>query len=273
MELKNIFKMTKADRYTQDGRDQIAKLQETEDVTYKTGDISQKTGLQKQPDGSWAPPKKGANKSAGNKPDAKELQRKLWNAGYKFNVEPSQGLGWESKGNYSIGSVTSPEGKKMSMEEAAAELEAKSKPAAESKPASYKEGSVIENAKDQYKVFLNKQVEYQKAYHEENSAHPKEPTERQDVLASLVKNASDQRQMFQAIDDMNRGTGGWKINKQTANKLKDLQKEQKALEAKLEECLRLVHRPGQKPRPATISLSAVRPLWLEPTVHPAARLL
>lgn len=59
MELKSIFQMTKTDRYTQDGRDQIAKLQETEDVKYKTGDISQKTGLQKQPDGSWAPPKKG----------------------------------------------------------------------------------------------------------------------------------------------------------------------------------------------------------------------
>lgn len=59
MELKNIFKMTKTDRYTQDGRDELAKLQETEDVKYKTGDISQKTGLQKQPDGSWAPPKKG----------------------------------------------------------------------------------------------------------------------------------------------------------------------------------------------------------------------
>ena len=64
MELKNIFKMTKTDRYTQDGRDELAKLQETEDVTYKTGDISQKTGLQKQPDGSWAPPKKGGKPAA-----------------------------------------------------------------------------------------------------------------------------------------------------------------------------------------------------------------
>lgn len=59
MGLKTIFQMTKTDRYTQDGRDELAKLQETEDVKYKTGDISQKTGLQKQPDGSWAPPKKG----------------------------------------------------------------------------------------------------------------------------------------------------------------------------------------------------------------------
>lgn len=57
MALKDILKMTKVDRYTQDGRDELAKLQETEDVKYKTGDISQKTGLQKQPDGSWAPPK------------------------------------------------------------------------------------------------------------------------------------------------------------------------------------------------------------------------
>ena len=65
MELKNIFKMVKANRYTQDGRDELAKLQETEDVKYKTGDISQKTGLQKQPDGSWAPPKKGGA-GAGN---------------------------------------------------------------------------------------------------------------------------------------------------------------------------------------------------------------
>lgn len=63
MELKSIFKMVKTNRYTQDGRDEIAKLQaeEVEDVKYKTGDISQKTGLQKQPDGSWAPPK-GGNK-------------------------------------------------------------------------------------------------------------------------------------------------------------------------------------------------------------------
>lgn len=71
--------MTKTDRYTQDGRDELAKLQETEDVTYKTGDISQKTGLQKQPDGSWAPPKKGgsgakkADTSSIAKPTTEEL--------------------------------------------------------------------------------------------------------------------------------------------------------------------------------------------------------
>ncbi len=66
MELKSIFQMTKTDRYTQDGRDELAKLQETEDVKYKTGDISQKTGLQKQPDGSWAPPKHGAHPKMGS---------------------------------------------------------------------------------------------------------------------------------------------------------------------------------------------------------------
>lgn len=34
----------------------------TNDTTYKVGEISRKTGLQKQPDGSWAPPKTGAKK-------------------------------------------------------------------------------------------------------------------------------------------------------------------------------------------------------------------
>ena len=83
MELKNIFKMTKTDRYTQDGRDELAKLQETEDVKYKTGDISQKTGLQKQPDGSWAPPKKGgagAKKAA----ESKKIDYQVTEKGGKF---------------------------------------------------------------------------------------------------------------------------------------------------------------------------------------------
>lgn len=36
----------------------------TNDTTYKVGEISRKTGLQKQPDGSWAPPKTGARQPA-----------------------------------------------------------------------------------------------------------------------------------------------------------------------------------------------------------------
>ena len=75
MELKNIFEMTKADKYTQDGRDELAKLRETEDVTYKTGDISQKTGLQKQPDGSWAPPKGGAKIGSGSNTNGMETNK------------------------------------------------------------------------------------------------------------------------------------------------------------------------------------------------------
>lgn len=61
MALKDLIKATKADRYTADGRDQLneALKADVEDRTYKTGEISEKTGLQKQPDGSWAPPKKG----------------------------------------------------------------------------------------------------------------------------------------------------------------------------------------------------------------------
>lgn len=58
MGIKSIFSMLKADRYTQDGRDKLA-----EDKTYQTGQISEKTGLQKQPDGSWAPPKNGNGKT------------------------------------------------------------------------------------------------------------------------------------------------------------------------------------------------------------------
>lgn len=59
MGIKSIFSMLKADRYTQDGRDKLA-----EDKTYQTGQISEKTGLQKQPDGSWKPPKGNASKSS-----------------------------------------------------------------------------------------------------------------------------------------------------------------------------------------------------------------
>lgn len=55
MELKSVFEIVKADRYSQEGCDKINAV--TEDKKYNTGDISQKTGLQKQPDGSWAPPK------------------------------------------------------------------------------------------------------------------------------------------------------------------------------------------------------------------------
>lgn len=80
MSLKNIFEMTKADRYTQDGRDEIAKL--AEDVKYKTGDISQKTGLQKQPDGSWAPPKGGAG--AKKAAESKKIDYQVTEKGGKF---------------------------------------------------------------------------------------------------------------------------------------------------------------------------------------------
>ena len=44
-------------------------------------------------------------------------------------------------------------------------------------------------------------------------------------------------------------------------------------EAKRQECFSVVQRPGQKPRPATISPSLARLLWLEPIVAPAAMLL
>lgn len=80
MALKDLLKATTYDRYTQDGRDKLNEAL-AEDVRYKTGDISQKTGLQKQPDGSWAPPKKGGNPGAKSgegtlKPSRKPDQKK-----------------------------------------------------------------------------------------------------------------------------------------------------------------------------------------------------
>lgn len=59
MELLSIFEMVKTDRYTMDGRDKIACLLQDARRTYNPGEISPTTGLEKQDDGSWAPPKNG----------------------------------------------------------------------------------------------------------------------------------------------------------------------------------------------------------------------
>lgn len=73
MALNDIFTMIKADKYTQDGREELIKAQqaETEDKTYKPGEISERTGKQKQPDGSWKFPKQAGG---GMTPE----QRKKW---------------------------------------------------------------------------------------------------------------------------------------------------------------------------------------------------
>lgn len=69
MALNDIFTMIKADKYTQDGREELIKAQqaETEDKTYKPGEISETTGKQKQPDGSWKFPKQAGGKNAKKK--------------------------------------------------------------------------------------------------------------------------------------------------------------------------------------------------------------
>lgn len=68
MSLENIFDMVKADRYTQDGRDELIKAQEAEveDRRYNIGEISEKTGLQKTAEG-WVEPKKGKRPAGGKK--------------------------------------------------------------------------------------------------------------------------------------------------------------------------------------------------------------
>lgn len=49
----------------------------TNDTTYKVGEISRKTGLQKQPDGSWAPPKTGARQPEENQETAGSAEMQL----------------------------------------------------------------------------------------------------------------------------------------------------------------------------------------------------
>lgn len=70
MALKDLFKMTKADRYTADGCEELNKAREaaTEDArrTYKNGEISENTGLMKTPNG-WVEPPNG--KAKGTKTD------------------------------------------------------------------------------------------------------------------------------------------------------------------------------------------------------------
>ena len=65
MALKDLFKMTKADRYTADGCEELNKAREAdvEDKVYQIGEISQKTGLQKTANG-WVKPKSGKQQAA-----------------------------------------------------------------------------------------------------------------------------------------------------------------------------------------------------------------
>ena len=100
MALKNIFDMVKADKYTQDGRDELIKAQEveTEDVKYEIGQISQKTGLQKTANG-WVKPRSGKAPGAktgegktsvpekGSKEDVKQRMKAYVDAMNKKNGE------------------------------------------------------------------------------------------------------------------------------------------------------------------------------------------
>lgn len=87
--------MAKADRYTADGREAIAKAREAdvEDRIYQIGEISQKTGLQKTAEG-WVTPKgKGQNAAI----EAKGKSEKLEEA--KSIVEKKQKVAEGTKKN------------------------------------------------------------------------------------------------------------------------------------------------------------------------------
>ena len=91
MELKDLLKATKVDRYTQDGRDELnnALQADVEDTTYKIGDISQKTGLQKTANG-WVKPKGGAKAKKSAKPESKGPRQKEENPAEKMNQSEGQ---------------------------------------------------------------------------------------------------------------------------------------------------------------------------------------
>lgn len=71
MEIKNLFEMAKADKYTADGRAEIADARKT----YQVGEISQATGLQKTANG-WVKAKQGAGKSSAGTGESAEAHKK-----------------------------------------------------------------------------------------------------------------------------------------------------------------------------------------------------
>lgn len=90
MGLQNIFDMVKAERYTQDGREEIIKAQkETEDArrTYKNGEISEKTGLMKTANGWVKPP---ANKGAGAGKGAEADNKAVREAVHEMNMKSKE---------------------------------------------------------------------------------------------------------------------------------------------------------------------------------------
>lgn len=101
MDIKSVFEITKADRYTQDGRDQIAKIQETEDKTYQIGEISQKTGLQKTANG-WVPPKETKYGKVTEKNGQVGVQQKL-GKGSKFEAFKNESAAKRALANYTTG--------------------------------------------------------------------------------------------------------------------------------------------------------------------------
>ena len=109
MAIKDILKAIKADRYTQDGREELIKAQEaiTEDIRYKPGDISKATGLQKQPDGSWAPVKNApVNKKPDGKSGSSEKHAKAMAHAEKVGVVSEVPSGWKK----AEGVTTTPNG-------------------------------------------------------------------------------------------------------------------------------------------------------------------
>ena len=246
MALKDIFKMTKADRYTADGCEELNKARDaaTEDArrTYQIGEISEATGLQKTANG-WKPPKETKfGKVKQNKEGQWGVQTKQ-GKGSDFLKHKSEKEASRALANYTAGYNTTERSKQDPHSDEARQVKQWNKETDRMRKASNAErraehasqfakkiqpGSVIQNAREQSESFRNQKDDYLEAYRNETNE------ERKDILSSLAFNSEKQRSLYEGIADYNDSVGGWKINNGVANKLHDLQEEQMRLEAKLD---------------------------------------
>lgn len=132
--------------------------------TYRVGEISPNTGLQKQPDGSWAPPKKGSKKKKDGKNDEKKGpqiygrgERSVFTKMFFYNDHRARRKYKEKHGEEKYNEM------KELYEEQRAEVKRKKKELAEkiteSEKSVEKELSGLDNAKEILDVSYNKRAD------------------------------------------------------------------------------------------------------------------
>jgi hypothetical protein len=224
MALKDLYKMTKADRYTADGREALIKAQEaeTEDKVYQIGGISQKTGLQKTANG-WVKPKNG--KQPGVKKEtpeefiknAKEKQQSKTEARLKEEQARPQKAIESARQNFEEYKKENPDWQNKSEEEIYRELGKKAREA-ESKPAAEKTDGF------DYRSSMEKDPRSAASFKGAVShSIPMNQTDR-DELEGLSKFMSEEKATYQnalknraqALVDGHKGNGDWFPEKEKA---------------------------------------------------------